>query len=238
MARLNLNRVSKMVNTNLKNGNAFRLSFRENPALGYFLVPVAIAQLLLYMGSPTEGMFLVGMFAALYVLIGMYTSEAQYKLGVPILITFLTSRYDILKQNMWEGMENKDDKPSSKKKKADEDKDEVENEESESVEDMDTKDNEDDEGDDIDGDENDKEEDGEPIKEKFSNIGSSGLDLKSGTSVVSDTLGDLDSTLDKLENSYDRILRMGSKLGIQNQLSALGKSVDITGILNQKKELK
>lgn len=237
--RINLSKSSARVK------NSLELTFRKNPLLGYVLVPVALAQLLLYMGSPGEGMFLVGLFAAAYLLVGMYTSEAHYKLGVPILLTLLTARFDILKQNMWEGLENmpeeSDDKPEKSDDKpeksddtdtaSDEGKEKNGPKKSDKSDKPDAEKNADDEEE-----ATDQKTDEEPVvKEKFSNIKGS---MSDSTRNLNDSLSELNSTIDKLEHSYDRIMKMGSKLGIQNQLSTLAKSVDIVGILNQKKELK
>lgn len=208
--------------------SAFKLSFNKYRPVSYALVPIAMAQLLLYMSTAKDNALLLGFFLFLYLFVGNYTSDAMYKLGLPILVTFVVSRYDILKQNMWEGLKNESDD-------AEEDKEEDEEEEDDDDDEEEAKEGGHDDAADTERDKKEKEEDeANGMRTKKRDVGREGY---SSLGEIDKSLSGLNETLDTLEASYDRIMKMGSKLGIENQLSAMTKSLDITGILNQKKRL-
>ena len=207
---------------------AFKLSFRKSGPVGHVLIPIAVAQLLLYMSTARDNALLLGLFLFMYLFVGNYTSDAMYKLGVPILVTFVVSRYDILKQNMWEGLKNEGDEDEDEEKEEGGHDDAGEHDDAE-------------EHDDAGEDEDEKEDEDDEVDEsskgsKRKDVGKEGMDDYS-MGGIDKSLSGLNETLDTLEASYDRIMKMGSKLGIENQLSAMTKSLDITGILNQKKRL-
>ena len=209
---------------------ALELRFRHEWT-AFVLVPLALLQLLVYLSTPMDHGALIGIFVATYFLVGHYTRDAEYKLGVPMLLTFIVSRYDILKQNMWEGFSEADGKKADGKKRDGKKADEGDDEPGTAGG--------------LDGNDDEKDEPGaaggwgDGGRTGFKNKGAfREVNATETSAAVKDTLNDLDDTLGRLENSYDRIMNIGSKLGINHQLNALTKSIDITGILNQKKELK
>lgn len=205
--------------------SAFDLGFRHE-WVAFVLIPLAIFQLLMYLSAPAEHGMLIGIFIATYFFVGHYTRDAEYKLGVPMLLTFVIARYDILKQNMWEGLANGAE--GDEGDDADAEDDEAEGD---AAEDADAKG-----GALLGAGAGDTDE--EKTEEFQNKSAPSNVDINDTSAMMNDTLNNLDHTLGRLENSYDRIMKIGSKLGINNQLNALTKSIDITGILNQKKELK
>ena len=84
--------------------NIFSLKFR-NP-VSYLLLPLIICQLLLYFSSDNIVPAFIFLFS--FILIGNYTDDALYKLGIPFIFTLIIVRFDILKRNTWEGMTNTD----------------------------------------------------------------------------------------------------------------------------------
>ena len=221
----------------------FFLDFKKN-SYSYVLIPIAIAQLLLYMATAQDNIFPALMFIVMVVLVGKYTNDATYKLGIPMVITFIIIRYDILKQNFWEGLEERHDNKEDKDDKDDMAHDKDDDKE---VEKDDKEHDKDDEKDDEKIDtkkeivrklfsKDDDEVDDEVEEEKdtgrsgFTNYDSNGNGFES-------TIDKIDNTLERLERSYERIMKVGSKLGMGSEMNSLSKSLDVTGILNQKKKL-
>ena len=266
-------------------GHVFDLDFRQN-SFSYVLIPLSIAQLLLYMSTARDNIFPIGVFLVSMVLVGKYTNNALYKLGIPVLLSFVMVRYDILKQNFWEGMtedadENADedadgddadddaddaDKDGKGKRKEKAEKAEKGRKDRKDDEDED-EDNDDAEGagsaasavlaelkkhqkgladdddDDRKADAADDDAEAKAKRDGFSNrvardfASDSKRVSNPTTEELNSEIDALDTTLGRIERSYDRIMNFGSKLGIEKQLSGLTKSLDITGILNQQTKL-
>lgn len=289
-------------------GHVFDLDFRKN-SFSYVLIPICIAQLLLYMSTARDNVFPIGAFLVTMVLVGKYTNNAIYKLGIPVLLSFVMVRYDILKQNFWEGLtedvddeddagetnemsddeDDEDDKEKGEKGHAkqgekghakkgekkeekgekgekgqspsdetrrskgedpskdskDESATSVKNAASALLADLKKHQNalpdkDDDRGEDK---KKDTDVDEHDNRDGFSNRVTRGFASNSqnvsnpSTDELNHEIDALDTTLGRIEKSYDRIMNFGSKLGIEKQLSGLTKSLDITGILNQQTKL-
>ena len=198
----------------------FYLDFNKNP-FSYVLIPIVIAQLLLYMATAKDNIIPAIMFVVMLILVGKYTNDATYKLGIPMIITFIIIRYDILKQNFWEGLEERDEEDMHKRISSEENDHDKDHKDRQSEQ---------------------KEEklkklllgDKEQEEEEEEDTGRSGFTNYNG---VDSTIDKIDNTLERLERSYDRIMKVGSKLGMGSEMNSLSKSLDVTGILNQKKKL-
>lgn len=218
----------------------FYLDFKKNP-YSYILIPIAIVQLLTYLATANDNFIPAIMFAIILVLVGKYTNDATYKLGIPIVVTFVLIRYDILKQNFWEGIENKDDDDVAEPQNTNHDKDSNEEDKKVKVQGKDVQ------GKDVQGKEvqgKDVEEDKEvevdkevDVQDKEEEEGDGRSGFTNNDNALNNTMDKIDNTLDRLERSYDRIMKVGSKLGMSKEMNSLSKSLDITGILNQKKKL-
>ena len=241
----------------------FYLDFNKNP-YSYVLIPIAIAQLLLYLATAKDNIIPAIMFVVMLVLVGKYTNDATYKLGIPMIVTFIIIRYDILKQNFWEGLEERDEeemhKESSSEEKDHDDMDDDTRKRSSSEEKEDThKRSSSGEKEDtrkassgsgekedtrkVSSGSGEKEDKGEKLRKLLSgddeeeeDTGRSGFTNYNSNGVES-TIDKIDNTLERLERSYDRIMKVGSKLGMGSEMNSLSKSLDVTGILNQKKKL-
>lgn len=228
----------------------FYLDFNKNP-YSYVLIPIAIAQLLLYLATAKDNIIPAIMFVVMLVLVGKYTNDATYKLGIPMIVTFIIIRYDILKQNFWEGLEERDEeemhKESSSEEKDHDDMDDDTRKRSSSEEKEDThKRSSSGEKEDTrkaSSGSGEKEDKGEKLRKLLSgddeeeeDTGRSGFTNYNSNGVES-TIDKIDNTLERLERSYDRIMKVGSKLGMGSEMNSLSKSLDVTGILNQKKKL-
>lgn len=215
----------------------FYLDFKKNP-YSYILIPIAIVQLLTYLATASDNFIPAIMFAIILVLVGKYTNDATYKLGIPIIVTFVLIRYDILKQNFWEGIENKDDDDDvAKSQNTNRDKDS--NEEDKKVEVHDKEVEEDKEVQDkkVEKDKDVQDKKVEEDKDEEEDDGDGRAGFTNNDNALNNTMDKIDNTLDRLERSYDRIMKVGSKLGMSKEMNSLSKSLDITGILNQKKKL-
>ena len=218
----------------------FYLDFKKNP-YSYILIPIAIVQLLTYLATANDNFIPAIMFAIILVLVGKYTNDATYKLGIPIVVTFVLIRYDILKQNFWEGIENKDDDDVTEPQNTNHDKDSNEEDKKVKVQGKEVQ------GKDVQGKEvqgKDVEEDKEvevdkevDVQDKEEEEGDGRSGFTNNDNALNNTMDKIDNTLDRLERSYDRIMKVGSKLGMSKEMNSLSKSLDITGILNQKKKL-
>lgn len=229
----------------------FYLDFNKNP-YSYVLIPIAIAQLLLYLATAKDNIIPAIMFVVMLVLVGKYTNDATYKLGIPMIVTFIIIRYDILKQNFWEGLEERDEeemhKESSSEDKDHDDMDDDTRKRSSSGEKEDTHKVSSGSGEKEDtrkasSGSGEKEDKGEKLRKLLSgddeeeeDTGRSGFTNYNSNGVES-TIDKIDNTLERLERSYDRIMKVGSKLGMGSEMNSLSKSLDVTGILNQKKKL-
>ena len=205
--------------------NIFSLKFR-NP-ISYLLLPIVVCQLLLYFSS--ENIIPAFIFFFSFIFIGNYTHDALYKLGLPFIFTLIIVRFDILKRNTWEGMTNtdKDDEEDADKQTTHSTEDGKPNDKEKQQE---TEDHE----------EPEQQENvpqlkinRENLKNKLDNSDLSKLD----TTKMNGNIDNIENAVDRLEHSFDRIMKMGSKLGIDKQLSSLTKSLDINGILNQTTKL-
>jgi hypothetical protein len=238
----------------------FYLDFNKNP-YSYVLIPIAIAQLLLYLATAKDNIIPAIMFVVMLVLVGKYTNDATYKLGIPMIVTFIIIRYDILKQNFWEGLEERDEeemhKESSSEEKDHDDMDDDTRKRSSSEEKEDThkrsssgekedtrkRSSSEEKEDTRKASSGEKEDKGEKLRKLLSgddeeeeDTGRSGFTNYNSNGVES-TIDKIDNTLERLERSYDRIMKVGSKLGMGSEMNSLSKSLDVTGILNQKKKL-
>ena len=222
----------------------FYLDFKKNP-YSYILIPIAIVQLLTYLATANDNFIPAIMFAIILVLVGKYTNDATYKLGIPIVVTFVLIRYDILKQNFWEGIENKDDDDVAEPQNTNRDKDSNEEDKKVEVQGKEVQ------GKEVQGKEvqdkevqgkevevqEDKEEDMQDKDNDQEDDGDGRAGFTNNDNALNNTMDKIDNTLDRLERSYDRIMKVGSKLGMSKEMNSLSKSLDITGILNQKKKL-
>lgn len=217
----------------------FYLDFKKNP-YSYILIPIAIVQLLTYLATASDNFIPAIMFAIILVLVGKYTNDATYKLGIPIIVTFVLIRYDILKQNFWEGIENKDDdddvaksQNTNRDKDSNEEDKKVEVHDKEVEEDKEVQDKKVEKDKEVEVQDKKVEED----KDEEEDDGDGRAGFTNNDNALNNTMDKIDNTLDRLERSYDRIMKVGSKLGMSKEMNSLSKSLDITGILNQKKKL-
>lgn len=193
------------------------------------IIVLSVMLLLLYMS--TDNILSAILFFAIYAYVGTQTDRLTYKLLLPSIITFVMVRSELYTSN-WEGF--KDKKKEVKDEKSDDNGDDHSDDQ---YSDKHSDKHSDDHSDDHSDKHSKKNKHHKENKDHKDKDGFANKTIAIDNDTLNSSMDTLENAVDRLEGSFDRIMSIGAKLGIDKHLSKLGSSLDITDILNQKKDL-